>query len=301
MFARFRAGTNWAIAAAALAAAALAAASVADSATTAGPYRNGLVAYIECCGPAGVYLIRADGSGRHLIFRAVHDDAPLTPAWSPNGRRLALIPGAARRGVWLVSASGTGLHRVTAGRGDPLFPSWSPTGSALVYADLDRTRSGRHDLYRVRTDGAALKRLTSSSADETHPAWAPNGNEIVYERGRDLWRMSADGRNKRLLIRNAGAPSWSPGASRIAFIRAGDVWTTRRDGSGAIRVADLAAAQIAVTWSPDSRWLLTAPLDRGDLMLIRADGSEMKALTRQPDAFHAWPNWQRIPTAGAPR
>jgi Tol biopolymer transport system component len=296
MFARFKARTSWAIAIAALALAALAAAALADSSTTADPYRNGLVAYTQCCGPAGIYVIHADGSGRRLLYRAVHDDAPLTPAWSPDGKRLALIPGAPRRGVWLVSASGTGLHRVTAGRGDPLFPSWSPTGSALVYADLDRTRSGRHDLYRVRTDGAALKRLTSSSADETHPAWASNGNEIVYERGRDLWRMSANGRNQRLLIRNASAPSWSPGATRIAFIRTGDVWTTRRDGSDAVRVADLLATQIAVAWSPDSRWFLTAPIDRGDLMLIRADGSETKALTRQRDAFHAWPSWQRVPT-----
>jgi Tol biopolymer transport system component len=301
MFGRFKAGTSWAIPLAALALAALASAALADSVTTAGPYWNGLVAYTQCCGPAGIFVIRADGSGRHLVYRAVHDDAPLTPAWSPNGKRLAFIPGAPRGGVWLVSASGTGLHRVTGGRGDSLFPSWSPTGSTLVYADLDRTRSGRHDLYRVRNDGVAPTRLTSSSADETHPAWAPNGNEIVYERGPDLWRMSADGRNQRLLIRNAGAPSWSPGGTRIAFIRAGDVWTTRRDGSGAVRVADLAAAQIAVAWSPDSRWLLTAPIDRGDLMLIRANGSETKVLTRQPDAFHAWPSWQRIPTTGAPQ
>jgi TolB protein len=298
MFARFKARTGWTITVAALALAAFAAAVLADSATTVGAYRNGLVAYIQCCGPARIYVIHTDGTGNRPLYRAAHDDAALTPAWSPDGKRLAFIPGAPRRGVWLISASGSGLHRVTAGRGDSLFPSWSPTGSALVYADLGRTRSGRHDLYRVRIDGAGLTRLTSSSADENHPAWAPNGDEIVYERGRDLWRMSAGGRNQRLLVRNAGAPSWSPGATRIAFIRAGEVWTTRRDGSGVVRVAHLAAAQIAVSWSPDSRWLLTAPMDRGDLVLIRADGSETKALTREPNAFHAWPSWQRIPTTG---
>jgi Tol biopolymer transport system component len=284
--------------AAGAASAALVAASLAGTAraTAAGPYGNGLVAYAQCCGPAGIYVIRPDGSGRRLLFRAVHDDAPLTPAWAPDGKRIAFVPGAPRRGVWLMSGSGTGLRRVTAGRGDTLFPSWSPQGSALVFADVDRRRSGRHDLFIVRADGTAMKRLTSSGADEAHPAWAPNGNEIVYERGRDLWRMRADGRNQRLLIRNAGAPSWSPGGSRIAFIRGGDVWNTRRDGSGAVRVADLPRAQADVAWSPDSRWLLTAPLDRGDLTLTRADGLETKPLTRQADAFHAWPSWQRIRT-----
>jgi Tol biopolymer transport system component len=270
-------------------------------ATAAGGYGNGLVAYVRCCGPAGIYVIRADGGGRRLLFRALHDDGPLTPAWSPDSRSVAFVPGAARRGVWLMSGRGRGQRRVTVGRGDPLFPSWSPPGSALVFADLDRRRTGRHDLFVVRANGTALKRLTGSSADETHPAWAPNGNEIVYERGRDLWRMRADGRDQRLLIRSAGAPSWSPGGSRLAFVRGGDVWTMRRDGSDAVRVADLPGAQIAVAWSPDSRWLLTAPLERGDLTLIRTDGSETKALTRQPDAFHAWPSWQRIPTKEVPR
>jgi Tol biopolymer transport system component len=227
------------LAVAGVALAAVAAAGLADGGTTLSAYRNGLIAYTQCCRPAAIYVIRADGSGRRLVYRAVHGDAPLTPAWSPDGRRIAFVSGAGRRGLWLMSPSGTGLRRVTAGRGDPLFPGWSPTGRALVFADLSGGRSSRHDLYHVQAAGSRLSRLTSASADENHPAWAPNGNEIVYERGRDLWRMSADGRGQRLLIRNAGAPSWSPGATRIAFIRAGNVWTARRDGSDARRVADL--------------------------------------------------------------
>ena len=279
---------------AALASAAVIAATPADSATNAGPYRNGLIAFTQCCRPTGIYVIRVDGTGSRHLYRPVHDDAPLTPAWSPNGKRLAFVPGASF-GLWVMSASGTALRRITAGRGDALFPSWSPTGKSIVFADADAKRTGRHDLFTVRADGSALKRLTGSTADETHPVWAPNGNEIVYERGRDLWRMNADGRNQRLLVRNASSPSWSPGASRIAFIRAGDVWTVRRDGTGAVRVVDPPRDQIAVAWSPDSRWLLTAPLDRGDLTLVRADGSQLKAVTREPEAFHGWPSWQRLP------
>jgi Tol biopolymer transport system component len=280
---------------AALACAAVIAATPADSATNSGPYRNGLIAYTQCCRPTGIYVIRADGTGSRLLHRAVHDDAPLTPEWSPDGKRIAFVPGVPRRGLWVMSASGTALHRITAGRGDPLFPSWSPRGTSVVFADADGKRTGRHDLFTVWADGSALKRLTGSTTDESHPAWAPNGDEIVYERGRDLWRMNADGRNQRLLVRNASSPSWSPGASRIAFIRAGDVWTVRRDGTGAIRVANPLGDQTAVAWSPDSRWLLTAPLDRGDLTLFRTDGSESKTLTHQPEMFNSWPSWQRIP------
>jgi hypothetical protein len=34
-----------------------------------------------------------------------------------------------------------------------------------------------------------------------------------------------------------------------------------------------------VAWSPDSRWLVTDSVDRGDLMLVRIDGSDIHPLT----------------------
>jgi TolB protein len=271
--------------------------SATPAAGTTGPYANGRIAYTYCCGQAIIYTVRPDGGGRRSVYRAVNDDAPLTPSWAPDGTQLAFVPGAVRRGLWVMSASGRGLRRITLGRGDVLFPTWSPRGRALAFADLQNDTSGRHDIFLVGIAGKPVRRLTSSGADESHPVWAPNGGEIVYDRGRDLWRMRSDGRGQRLLIRDASAASWSPGGSHIAFLRRGDVWIARRDGSGAKLVADMPRAQLAVVWSPDSRWLLTAPVDRGDLMLTSADGRTTKPLTAQADAFHGWPTWQRLSRA----
>jgi TolB protein len=279
---------------AALGLATLAAAGARADVTASSGYGNGLIAYTQCCGPAGVYVVRPDGTGRRLVYRAVDDDAPLDPAWSPDGRRIAFVPGGARPGIWVMDASGAGRRRITAGKGDSLFPSWSPTGSSLVFADLRGSRLRLHDLYVVRADGSGLRRLTGSPADETHPAWAPNGRELAYERGRDLWRTAPDGSGQRLLARNASAPAWSPGGTTIAFVRDGDAWAMRRDGSAARRLVDFPAAQLAIAWSPDGRWLVTAPVDRGDLLLVRADGSQTGRLTRAAGAFHGWPTWQRL-------
>ena len=52
--------------------------------------------------------------------------------------------------------------------------------------------------------------------------------------------------------------------------------------------------QISVTWSPDGRWLVTGPIDRGDLVLVQANGASTKSLTRQPGFFNADPSWQRL-------
>jgi TolB protein len=242
-----------------------------------------------------LYAIRPNGTAERKLFIPAGDDAPLTPAWSPGGRLLAFAPGPPRKGIWTVRADGRGLRRVTAGRGDAVFPSWSPGGERLAFSDRGDAPSGAHDLYVVRVDGSGLRRLTRTRADEVAGAWAPNRGEIVYWRGRDLWKMQADGSRQRLLLRNATAPSWSPGGSHIAFVRAGDPWTVARDGTFAKRVADLRDPQAAVAWPPDGVGLVTAPAERGELMLVRADGSATRALTDAPGFAHSWPSWQRLP------
>ena len=279
----------------ALAIAAALAACCAAAAHAAGPSRNGLVAFVRCCGGGtGIYTIRQDGTGQKRIYTAPHDDAPLTPAWSPNGKQIAYVPGAPLGGLWVMNANGTSRHRIARGNGDPLFPSWSPDGTKIVFADLTNKRSQLHDIYVVRTNGTGLRRLTVAPVDETNPVWSPDDSAIVYRRGFSLWQMRTDGTKQRLLLANAISPSWSPGATHIAFIRGGDPWIVGRNGKGAKRVVHETAQQISVAWSPDGRRLVTGPIDRGDLVLVRADGSTVQPLTREPGYFHAAPSWQRV-------
>jgi Tol biopolymer transport system component len=265
----------------------------ATGAAEGGPYRNGLVAFVRCCGPAGIFVIRPNGTGERRVYRPAFDDAPLDPAWSPDATQIAFVPGSPRGGIWAMRGDGSRQRRVTPGRGDPLFPSWSPGGRFIAFADLGTTGTGLHDLFRVRSNGSGLRRLTRTPVEESHPAWAPNGAEIVYERGRDLWHMRLDGSRQRLLLRNASSPSWSPGGTHVAFVRRGDPWIVARDGTGEKRVVEFERPQLGVAWSPDGRWLVCAPVDRGELMLVRPDGSGLRPLTNAPGYGHSWPSWQR--------
>jgi dipeptidyl aminopeptidase/acylaminoacyl peptidase len=260
-----------------------------------GSYRNGLIAFARLGGGAGLFVIRPDGTGERRIFTRRGEDIYLSPAWSPDGKWIAFVPGPPRKGLWMMRADGSKLHRITIGRGNPGGPSWSPNGKRIVFADQQSPGSDYRDIYVVRTDGSGLKRLTRASINEAGAAWGPYG-EIVYGRGRDLWRMKPDGSGKRLLAHGVYAPvSWSPGGSRLAFTRRGDPWTMKRDGTDAKLVAVMEGDESDVAWSPDSRWLVTGVADRGDLMLVRTDGSQIHPLTSASEVFNAWPAWQRLP------
>lgn len=266
------------------------------SSSSGGPYRNGLIAFARGGGVHGLWVIRPDGTGERQIFRPPFgSDIPLSPAWSPDGKWIAFVPGPPRNGVWMMHANGSNLRRITIARGIPQDPSWSPNGKWIAFADRHSPRSDTHDIYVVRVDGSGLRRLTRAPVEEYAPAWAPNGGEIVFARGRDLWRMKPDGSGQHLLARGIGKVSWSPGGSRMAFTRRGDPWTMKRDGTDAKRVAQIEDDQSQVDWSPDSRWLVMDSVDRGDLMLVRADGSEIHPLTNRGDIYNMWPAWQRLP------
>jgi Tol biopolymer transport system component len=71
-----------------------------------------------------LWMMRADGSGKRQITKGASMD--FEAAWSPDGKRVAF--GSDRGGVfddlWVVSATGQGLHRVRALTGNEAFPDW---------------------------------------------------------------------------------------------------------------------------------------------------------------------------------
>jgi Tol biopolymer transport system component len=203
---------------------------------------GGRIAYVD---DYRLVVANADGRGRRVLTSgaAVQD-----PAWSPDGSWIAIR----RAGdLFLITADGTRLHRITRTPHVEEESAWSPDGRWIVHVRRDRTRSVDRELWLVRPDGTGLRPLTDNVFEDTSPAWSPDGRRIAFVSGRtegsfgpELWMMNADGSGERRVqaaVSSDGRerwsderPSWSPDGRWILYESRADIWIVRPDGTGAI-------------------------------------------------------------------
>ena len=132
-----------------------------------------------------------------------------TPAYSPDGRRIAFS--SARSGedreIWLADADGRNLIQLTRGPGSfRSSPRWSPDGRRIVYDA--RGDGGVRDLWTIDVTGGAPRRLTDGPMNSGLACWSPDGRWIYYRSfradGADIWRLPAEGGTPEQVTRQAG-------------------------------------------------------------------------------------------------
>ncbi|KLJ00160.1 Tol-Pal system beta propeller repeat protein TolB [Luteimonas sp. FCS-9] len=139
------------------------------------------IAYVTQTGvaqSARYALVVADSDG-HNPQTVVRSNEPLlSPAWSPDGRRIAYV--SFERGnsaIYIQDISTGGRELVSSFRGINGAPAFSPDGRRLA---LSLSRSGNPEIYVMDLGSKALTQVTNHFAIDTSPVWAHDGASLYF-------------------------------------------------------------------------------------------------------------------------
>ncbi len=139
------------------------------------------IAYVAGKGPLNdrsYELIIADADGENARTIARSREPLMSPAWSPDRRRLAYVSFDNGRSVVFIQELATGkLTRVISERGINGAPAWSPDGTRLA---VTLSYEKNADIYVIDLESGSRRRLTDHWAIDTEPSWAPDGRSLVF-------------------------------------------------------------------------------------------------------------------------
>ncbi|MDM8004974.1 MAG: DPP IV N-terminal domain-containing protein [Phycisphaerae bacterium] len=242
---------------------------------------------------------------------------------SPDARHLvfASTRHSTQSDLYIKAVDGVAVTQVTSDPAPDVQPCFSPDGRSIAFAS---SRSGNWDLWVIGTDNGQATQLTRSPWHEIHPSFSPDGRHLAYcmfnvrAEQWELWVLQLDRPDARRMIGVGLFPRWGPRGDSILYQRArqrGGRWFSiwridLGEGEPGFPVELAASAQMALiqpTWSPDGEWVAYGtvlpqplavdpaagalpPTSRGDIWVMRADGTGARQLTDGQGA-HFGPCW----------
>ncbi|MDR2165129.1 MAG: Tol-Pal system beta propeller repeat protein TolB [Zoogloeaceae bacterium] len=190
----------------------------------------------------------ADADGQNVQTALVSNEPIISPAWSPDGSRIAYVSFENKKPIVFVHSLATGGRQVAANfKGSNSAPAWSPDGQRLAVA---LTRDGHSQVYAISANGGAPTRLTTSAGIDTEPQFSADGAHVYFTSDRggspQIYRVSSGGGAAERMTFDGSynvSPRPSPDGRNLAFI-------TRRDGRFQLAIMDLATRQTRVISSP---------------------------------------------------
>ena len=205
------------------------------------------VAYILFKDGFEVVTTELDGSGKRTLTKKSKRPVNISPVWSPDGTRIALVSGS---GIVTMAPDGSDVRTVLeCAVGTPCAsgtPVWSPDGRHIAFLGGLGGEYGAH-LYAVGSDGSDLRRL--AEWPRSQPAWSPDGARIAFTKTEEV------------------------GGDQFTAL-----YTINPDGSELVKVVDVGRHPWVedLSWSADGSEIR---LGTYPFMVVRPDGSVLRMFT----------------------
>ena len=249
-----------------------------------------------------IAYITATGFGADLRYELVVSDADgfgpqsvvgspeplLSPAWSPDGKKLAYVSfEKGNSAIYLQDVATGSRELISGGKGINGAPSFSPDGRKMA---MTLSRTGNPEIYIRDMATGRLTQLTQHWAIDTEPVWAPDGKYIYFTSDRggkpQIYRVApTGGKPERVTLEgdyNARA-SIAPDGRRIAVAHG-------RGNEYRIAIWDIETERFTIltpgvldespSFAPNGSMVLYATREgtRGVLAAVSADGSVRQRL-----------------------
>lgn len=139
------------------------------------------LAYVTLSGTGknSVYRLHvSDIDGQRSKVRLESAEPILSPAWSPDGKKLAYVSFETGKPVIYIHELATGKRTKAADfPGLNSAPAWSPDGQSLL---MTLSKDGNAEVYEKNLASGKITKLTNHWAIDTEAAWDHNGKGVFF-------------------------------------------------------------------------------------------------------------------------
>lgn len=134
----------------------------------------------------------SDGAREQVILSSKY--SIFSPAWSPDGKRIAYVMLEDSGSRVYIQEIATGKKElISSNRGINSAPAFSPDGNKLA---LTLSKDGNPEIYVVDLNSKKWERITQHYGIDTEPNWMPDGKHLIFTSGRSgkpqIYRKNLD-------------------------------------------------------------------------------------------------------------